>query len=533
MTTSPGRLNASTARALATAALTLGVIADSLFRSGPDGLGVSIWFTLCAINLAAIAWRDGRSLPRESSLWLGTGVAFAVAVAWRDSMALTPFDVLAVIACFGMAVIRLRDRRAALFAAHFRETLAAAVRVGRDVLAGAPSLAFREVIRRDDRGELRGRLRPIVRATLLGGAVLVVFGSLLRAADPMFASFVALPAVNLGDVVGHVLVIGFFGCVVAGWARSGLLAEPEHRVGSYGFSLRLLDVTTVLATLDVLFALFVVAQLGWIFGGEAFLRARTGLTAAAYARQGFFQMVWVVALVIPVLVVSRGALANGPELKRRHTLLALPAIGLLGAMIGSAVLRMKMYVHFYGLTTDRFYTLVLMAWLAFVLVWLAATVLRGRERIFAAGALGCGLTILAALNAADPDLVIARVNMTRAMRLGATPTAGQAPLDIAHLATLQGGAVEIATQAVAAGTPAATVADRCEAARHLLRRWGPESSLRRRAEQGAAWRYWNADDARALRVVGAQTGALQTLVRHTCPPPAAPTSTPPAQATQR
>ena len=81
----------------------------------------------------------------------------------------------------------------------------------------------------------------------------------------------------------------------------------------------------------MLFAAFVVAQLGWFFGGEQFLRAATGLTAAQYARGGFFQMLWVVALVVPVLVVTRGALRAGHARSRAGTRCSpLPIVALLG-----------------------------------------------------------------------------------------------------------------------------------------------------------------------------------------------------------
>ena len=55
------------------------------------------------------------------------------------------------------------------------------------------------------------------------------------------------------------------------------------------FQLGVLETTAALVTLNVLFGVFIAAQLGWLFGGEAFLRARTGLTAAEYARHGFFR----------------------------------------------------------------------------------------------------------------------------------------------------------------------------------------------------------------------------------------------------
>ncbi len=500
-----GTLERPTARALGVAAISLGIVADSLFRTGPGGVGIGIWIGLVALNLAALVWRDGRALPRESAIWLAAAVSFALGLAWRNSETLSAFNFLAAWGCLAMAAVRLRDRRAGVLAARFRQTVAGLMALATNVFAGLVPVAFADLTRPSDAPRLGGRMKPVLRTFGLGIGVVAVFTPLLRGADPIFASFVVLPDIDVAELFSHVFVVGVFAWLVAGWARGALLPTPDRRVARYGFSLGLADVTTILGTLDALFALFVIAQLGWIFGGETFLRERTGLTASAYARQGFFSMVWIVALVVPVLVITRSTLASGTALRRRHTLLSIPAIALLGAMIGSALLRMRMYVDFFGLTTDRFYPLVFMAWLSFVLVWLAATVLRGRGRTFIAGTLTSGLLTLATLNVADPDAIIARVNVSRRK------------IDLEHLASLRGGAVSVATRAVIDGAQA-EAGDRCDAAKALLRRWGPESRTRIRAETIGAWRYWNAGDAEALRVVSRHSATLRNVAHATCRP---------------
>src|ERR1043166_1627827 len=181
-------LSVPTARSIAVSAVMLGVVADSLFRQGPGWLALGIWITLLALNLVSLVWRDAKTLPRESALWLATAIAFAFGLAWRNSDTLVPLDFLATLACLGMAVIRLRDRRAALFAARFRDTVAGAVRTIADIAIGFLPLAARELFRPTDGAELTGRAKPVVRAGLLAAAVLLVFGSLLRGADPVFAS---------------------------------------------------------------------------------------------------------------------------------------------------------------------------------------------------------------------------------------------------------------------------------------------------------------------------------------------------------
>jgi hypothetical protein len=126
---------------------------------------------------------------------------------------------------------------------------------------------------------------------------------------------------------------------------------------------------------------------------------------------------------------TRAALRASLALARRHTMLSVPVIGLLGAIIVSAVLRMRLYVHYYGMTTERFYPLVVMIWLAAVLVWLSLTVLRGWGRPFVAGTVASALATLAALNVADPDLIVARINLNRAANVVDTAAT---PLDLKH-----------------------------------------------------------------------------------------------------
>ena len=397
----------------------------------------------------------------------------------------------------------------------------------RSTAFGVVPLALRDVALPVDSGELRGRIRPAVRAALIAFPLMLLFGSLLRGADPVFASMMALPALDVESLVTHVLVMGFFAWIVAGWARGALMtgAARPRAPEQWPVGLGLLDVTAVLGTLNALFAVYVVTQLGWFFGGERFLHERTGLTVAEYAREGFFQMVWVVVLVVPVLLVTRATLRPGRALSRRHTALALPLLGLLGVMMLSSALRLRLYVHYFGLTTDRLYPLVFMGWLAVVLVWLACTVLRGGGRSFVAGATVTGLATLAVLNVAVPDLIVARVNLARATHA----TDGAAGLDVAHLARLSGEAAPLAVAAVlapssgAAGSPERALSDRarCEAASWLLARRRLSAWDGEREERSTAWRRWNVGETSARRLTRTHGAALLAVQHATCPRPRA------------
>lgn len=515
------------ARRVLTTALLLGIAGDLLLREGPDGLAFPLWIALAAVSAIWNARRLRHRISFEASAWLATAFLFSIAVAWRDSETLVFFDFLAVLGGVMLAGVAFAQPQLALFAERLLDTVWAGAALARDVVIGVFPLALRDAIDVDATRRATRTIPMVLRVIVLSGAMLLVFGALLRSADPIFASLVRLPSIDVPVLVSHVFLIAVFTAITAGWARGALLSRRDTAVTRPVVPIRLgvADVTATLGTLLVLFALFVVAQLGWLFGGEQFLRARTGLTAAAYARQGFFQMAAVVALVVPVLVATRAALdpAGGSALRQRHSRLALPIIGLLGVMIVSSMLRMRLYVHYYGLTTDRLYPIVMLGWLAFVLVWLARTVLREWGRPFVAGVVISGLATLAALNIVAPDALVARIDIDRAAR---TPEQAAQPLDLGYLATLSGEGAAVATRAVleSARTPAAgdSVAElardtsRCEAATALLRRWGPTSSAAHRRDANGGWRIWNADRAIALRVIGENASALSVVERDAC-----------------
>ena len=500
----------------------LGISGDALLRAGLHGPGLVAW--VCVLGMAALAltWSARRRMPREAALWFGAALLFAVLTAWRDSDALQALDILTVIASLGMAALALRDRGTALWAPRLRDTSWAGKALVASVLRGVLPMALRQLFLAHDEPVWKRRARGVARASLIIAGLVTVFGSLLRSADPIFARLMRLPDLDFALVASHVVLAGFFAWIAGGWAYGALVAHPAASRAPDQLPVRLgaLEVTTALGTLNVLFGAFVLTQLGWFFGGEKFLGATTGLTAAEYARQGFFQMMWVAVLVIPLLLATRAALLPEPALARRHTALSVPVVGLLGAMILSAALRMRLYVHYFGLSTDRLTTLVFMGWLLFVLALLALTVLRGRGRAFVGGSVLSGLTVLAALHVMPPDLLVARVNVARAAK---APSDSSAKLDMRYLAWLSADAVDLATAATLAPlqrdaqSDADAAAGRCSAAQTLLDRWGPDSRAVRRRDDDGAWRIWNAGESHAVRVVGANTGALLRVRHDACP----------------
>jgi hypothetical protein len=498
-----------------------GIAADLLLRDGPIGVGYAIWIAIAALSLISLSWRAHRDVPTESATWLLVAFVSACGLAWRDSGMLHFLDVLATAGALGVAAIALGNPSAALSAERFRDTIWAGIAAIRVIAAGIfPNLAH-AIHDAAAQASWESQTRRTIRSGLIAISVLVVFGSLLRSADPIFASLVQIPEFNPGIILSHVFVAGWFAWLLGGWANAALgstvaSVRAPHRLP---LTLSKQDLSASLGVLSVLFAAFMLAQLGWLFGGEGFLRARTGLTAAEYARHGFFEMVWVVALVVPLLVFSRAALAPTRDSARRHTVLSLPMIALVVGIIVSAAGRMQLYVHFYGLTVDRFYPLVFMAWLIAIVCWLALTVLRNRGRSFIAGVASSAFAVLVALNVAAPDAIVARFNANRTHHGDEAVGA-----DLRQMSELSGEAVEtalgviLAPPRVAGGTLARPEEERsrCDAARNLLRRWGPSSHAAQRSADDAAWRTWNYGEQRALQAISAHTVALLKVEHSAC-----------------
>src|SRR5207248_4532498 len=227
-------------------------------------------------------------------------------------------------------------------------------------------------------------------------------------------------------IAGHILLFSILAWLSTGYLRGFLTGTelPPPRVPWRNDALVALapkrptlgitEVATVLTAVDLLFLVFVIVQFRYLFGGDALVQITPDLTYAEYARHGFFELVFAVVLVVPVLLAADWLL-DRPI--RRDALvfrgLAGVQIGLVLAITASALQRLRLYHASYGLTESRFYAMVLLIWIGAMLFWLAATVLRGRRDSFAFGALASGLATVALLFAINPDAVVARTNVAR------------------------------------------------------------------------------------------------------------------------
>ena len=179
------------------------------------------------------------------------------------------------------------------------------------------------------------------------------------------------------------------------------------------FTLGAIETVVVIGLLDLLFLAFVIVQVPYLFGGMDLVQNTPDFKLADYARRGFGELVAVASLVLPLLLVSHWLLRRDNALPEKlFKIFAGVQIALLFVIMASAVQRLVLLTGDlgYGMTTVRFYPMVLMAWLAVVFGWFALTVFRGARRHFAWGALWAGIVILGATNLMNPDGFIVRTN---------------------------------------------------------------------------------------------------------------------------
>jgi len=180
------------------------------------------------------------------------------------------------------------------------------------------------------------------------------------------------------------------------------------------FTLGTVETLIVLGLVDLLFVSFVAVQLPYFFGGMDLVQNTPDFKLAEYARRGFGELVAVSALVLPMLLLSHWLLRkDGSKVEAIFKVLSIVQIALLFVVMASAVQRLLLLTGElgYGLTTVRFYPMVLMTWLAVVFVWFAFTVLRGARNNFAWGALWSAIMILGATNLLNPDAFIVKTNI--------------------------------------------------------------------------------------------------------------------------
>lgn len=413
-------MNKNAPYAILAAAVLIGLLSDLLFHDSlvtlaPVGLSVPVWNLVFVgfLLLLSRQLKQQEGLPR--GLWfLVPSVLFSFGLAFRDSNTLKCLDLFVMVLCISLASVSIQGIRVVLsglttyiasvsvFA--FNIALAGLFYVFEDLLSAQP---LPEKFRRAGVAALRG--------LALAVPFVLVFNGLLMSADAKFERIVSrIFQQDYASVIGHIALM-----LACSWFASGYLRVTFSRpvislaslskVQQGSLTLGLTESSITLGLLNLLFLVFTVVQVPYFFG------TASASACAEYARRGFFELTTVVALVLPLL------LGLDWTVKRENNTQNLIFKSLVGVQIAlmavittSAMHKMHLYHHEYGLTELRVYTTAFMGWLAAVLVIFCATVLKGKRENFAFASFIAGLVLIAGLHVADPDALIVRTNIARA-----------------------------------------------------------------------------------------------------------------------
>ena len=151
-----------------------------------------------------------------------------------------------------------------------------------------------------------------------------------------------------------IAILSWLACGYLAGFSSGTRLDGLRTVGWEPPTLRRCEVAVALGLVDLLFLGFMIVQFRYLFGGAEMVEVTPGMTYAAYAREGFFQLVVATALGLPWLLVANRLQGNreGPAGWSFRALAGVQLLLLL-AIVASAVQRMLVYLHAYGLTLFR------------------------------------------------------------------------------------------------------------------------------------------------------------------------------------
>jgi hypothetical protein len=460
----------------------LGIFFDQWIRDQPLGIGVGLFVALLVGGQVIVVAPGPGGLQRRN-LWLGLIVLWlAIVPGLRDAPLLVGVSIATLLLVLLMAADAVTGVPIeALTPGDYLRTQAAVVssvlvRAGPPmaVLVGAP-------IRRLP---ARGRAAPLCRGLLLAVPFLMVFTVLLSSADVVFGSYVERLArleipLDVGTLLQHGIVILTVGWLLSGWllhvarvrpqrtianrtpriaaAEAGapatlstLAPQPRevagasrdvaHAASQAGPRAGFVEMATLLAAIDLLFGAFVLVQLTYLFVGRDTL-SLTGLTYADYARRGFFELLAVATIALPLVVAVEALTRRATEADRRaFQLLAATMVILTVVILASAMVRMALYEDAYGYTQLRVYSHGFMIWVAVVCGVFLVALLAERRQWLVFGTFLWVVLSVSGLGVVNPDHFIAEQNLARYDR-------GR-PIDTTHLLALSADAIPTMVRAL-------------------------------------------------------------------------------------
>lgn len=286
------------------------------------------------------------------------------------------------------------------------------------------------------RGAFAGMVGPIFAGLLILLPLLGIVISLLTKADAAFENLMKfLPEIDMGETLVTIL----FGMVafLVMYTRVVALAKEDQDLPvpkKSGSGVNKLTVNTALVGLCAVYLLYLVSQLGYFVGGFAGI-VPENYTRAEYARRGFFEMAWLCAINMGLILLAVSLVRKSGDtapLSTRLMCLFLGAVTLF--LVTAASAKMLTYIDGYGLTRLRVMTQLIIVFFGLMAVTVSVNLFIRKPRympVLLIGALLLGGTAFWV----DVDTVVAAYNV-HAYQTGILET-----VDVNYLGELSSGAI--------------------------------------------------------------------------------------------
>lgn len=277
---------------------------------------------------------------------------------------------------------------------------------------------------------------------LLGLAVatplVLLFVLLFSSADPVFkqlvTDFFAVLNINWETFwrIFLTAVFAMFGAAALYFVASRKHTTQQHTFTPKNFSTTI--VNTVLAAVNLIFVFFIYIQVRYLFLGND-VYDMLDLTYAQYAREGFFQLLFVVIVVGLILTTLYGTVTRTKNLALRCLASALTVFSM--AVCFSALKRMALYQAEFGQTLLRIHVYAwIIAMIILLLLGLFFLLSRMPLRKLVATEFIVLLVLFVGMSSWNVEAFIANTNITNAVT-------GERTLDVDYLGALSTDAVPV------------------------------------------------------------------------------------------
>jgi hypothetical protein len=436
-----------TAASVASASLLMGLIGTALFHANPVGINVFGYVTVCLSAAFGILVYWQRPIMRKHAVFVLPAALFALLLGVRSAPQLIIFNTAAMLGSLFIVIHFTGTSR--FIGGHWSNLLQRAVETVTigwiDNLQAVVSDSIRWLGQTGLGSHQLATMRSVLRGVLISLPIAVVFTLLLSSADAVFGDFVDqavcffLPE-SEASVIEQIFLFAVFSGVflTACWTMVSdqveAREEPSPQEKTRRFRLNMIETSTVLGSVNLLFVAFVVIQTRYLFGGEANITAQ-GYTYAEYARRGFYELLAVSLMTMLLLVMLESLTYRKREEEGMFRGLVALMVALTLVILVAAFRRLNLYESAYGYTRIRVMSGTFMIWLAVLLGVLLIAILRHRREVFWIGCIAIGLGFILTLNLMHMDGFIASHNIARFEDTG--------KLDISYLLSLSDDAIPV------------------------------------------------------------------------------------------